>query len=164
MWKINPDPWELRQMFPEVARLLEDTYLNEDLLGLEIVFNKSKLKKSTTFKIQLNDAHDLHISPVDIGPCGQTEWFTWHRAHQSHADQQIDPNSPVYNMSIRAYIQLVNKVDGKKTIIHSFTNCQNSFEELIRSSLHVIRRDLGLQLSPISKSIQQRFEQGRRSA
>jgi len=160
MWKNNPDPWELRQMFPEEARLLEDTLLNEELNSLQIAFGKSKLKRSTTFKISLADNYELWISPVDIGPGGQAEWFTWHRVQHS-PDAQSSSDMPNYHMSIRAYIQLVSKSSGKNVIVHSFTNAQGCLEDLIRSSLNVIHRDLGLQLNPIRKSMQQRSSRGR---
>lgn len=60
MWKNTPDPWELRQMFPEEARLLEDYFLLTELRSLEVVFTKSRLKKATIFKLALNDSYMNH--------------------------------------------------------------------------------------------------------
>ena len=152
MWKNIPDPWELRLMFPEEARLLEDVYLLDELQSLGISFSKLKLKKSTTFKIALNDPYELWVSPVDIGPCGQTEWFTWHKPNHRNPDQQNSFNLPEYQMHIRACIQLIRKDDQKNVVFHSFTNAQDSIEDLLRSSLMCIHRDIALQLTPVIKS------------
>jgi hypothetical protein len=161
MWKNTPDPWELRQMFPEEARLLEDYFLLTELRSLEVVFTKSRLKKATIFKVALSDSYELWISPVDIGPRGQTEWFTWHKPHNHNSPHQPNSKAPEYQMSIRACIQLVKK-DQKKIIVrHSFTNAQETIEDLLRSSLMCIHRDIGLQLLPIIKPTQQRSTQNR---
>jgi hypothetical protein len=159
MWKDIPDPWELRQMFPEEARLLEDIYLLDELASLEIIFSKSKLKRSTIFKIELNDRYELWVSPVDVGPRGQSEWFSWHKPHHQNTNQQNISKVPEYQISIRACIQLVQK-DGKKNVtLHSFTNAAETFQDLLRSSLMGIHRDIGLQLSPVIKSNKQRSSQ-----
>ena len=135
MWKNTPDPWELRQMFPEEARLLEDYFLLTELRSLEVVFTKSRLKKATIFKVALTDSYRLWVSPVDIGPRGQTEWFTWHKPHNHNSPHQPNSKAPEYQMSIRACIQLV-KEDQKKIVVrHSFTNAQETIEDLLRSSL-----------------------------
>lgn len=156
MWKNTPNPWELRQIFPEEARLLEDYYLLTELQSLEVVFIKSKLKKSTIFKVALNDPYELWVSPVDIGPQGQSEWFSWFKPHNHISPQHSNSKAPEYEMSIRAYIQLIKKDHEKNIVHHSFTNAQETIEDLLRSSLICIHRDTGLQLSPITKPTQQR--------
>jgi len=161
MWKNTPDPWELRQMFPEEARLLEDYFLLSELRSLEVVFTKSRLKKATIFKVALNDSYELWVSPVDIGPRGQTEWFTWYKPHNHNSLHQPNSKAPEYQMSIRACIQLVKRDEKKIVVRHSFTNAQETIEDLLRSSLMCIHRDIGLQLSPIIKPAQQRSTQNR---
>jgi hypothetical protein len=161
MWKNNPEPWEMRQMFPEEARLLEDAFLIHELRQLEIIFTRIKLKKSTTIRVSLNDSYELLLSPVDKGPEGQAEWFSWHMPHEHNQPNHVPSKVPAYHMSIRASIKLVRKSENGSDLVHSFTNAQSNLEDLLKSSLFFIKKDKGLNLTPICKSTKNRsFKRG----
>jgi hypothetical protein len=149
MWKMNPHPWQMRLQFPEEARELEDVFLDEEITNLGLKYKKTKLKRKTIFKIPLTNGMELWISPTDVGPKGQFEWISWYEPH-NHSHQP-NPSIPKYLISIRACVQLVCRDTGKNEVIHTFTNLQDNLEDLIRSSLVFIHRDLGYQLSPIVK-------------
>lgn len=151
MWKTNPHPWELRLQFPEEARALEDVFIEDELKGLGLMYKKARSKRKTTFKIALTNSMELWISPIDVGPQGQSEWITWHEPH--HHSHSTRSSIPELLISIRACVQLISKECGKAQVLHTFTNLQNNLEDLIRSSLICIHRDYGHQLSPLLKKI-----------
>ena len=149
MWDETPSAWDLRMSFPREARHLEDIYVADWLQTLGLQSSKIATRKTTQFRIKLENNYELVISPVDKGADGYSEWFSWHVP--AHARSASTSESSMPEASIRAHIRLFYSDEIGRSQIYSFTNHHQNVETLIRSALIGIQQDLGLKLKPVIK-------------
>ena len=149
MWDETPSAWQLRMVFPQEAKALEDIFVADYIQSLGLVSRKTGTRKATNFRIKLEDNYELLLTPVDKGAEGYSEWFTWHVP--AHARTNPNSAASMPEPSIRAHIQLFYSDETGRSQIYSFTNHHENVETLIRSALSNIHHDLGLKLKPILK-------------
>lgn len=127
--------------------MLDETFLDEFSRNLGIKFQKLPGEKTTRFKYYLEGANHLIITPVDKGPKGYSEWFTWHLPPHDHEADDIA--CPMPEPTIRAYVQVFIANNGNHKEIASFTLHHENLESLLKTALEIVQKETGHRLSPV---------------
>jgi len=143
MYQEKKEPWQVREMFPDVALHLETAALVmevRDALCLEMTSYHSS--KHARIRIPLEEDYFLQIEPVDRGYLGCAEWFTY----TSEPDEN---GKPIITTSMRTCVSLLkgDRRPEQENLVTFTTHC-GDIEETIRTSLQIVFNHTGLRLNP----------------
>ena len=110
----TPSPDLLREMFPEEASNMEAMVIKNSLKKLKFKYTAHKSKDALIIDIPLTQDHLLQIVPVDRGPGGLPEFFTFvPRPKQS--TRRVPFQKPEFEIveTVRVHIAFFDIKDGK---------------------------------------------------
>ena len=148
----TPTPGALREMFPEVAIDLEEYLLKTQLRKLGIQFKVTHRKELVTIEIPLTQGYVLRLTPVDRGPKGLPEVFTFFKRPKRPAkgEQLVLPVFEVIE-TLRLHAEVLNLNLESDNLVFSHTLHEDSIEKLIRAVIEALYQVHNLRLTPIEK-------------